>query len=197
VVSMGSYKGLKSVRKIVEDCMNNIHPIYNIKTLMIKRELAKDPALSNENWDRFLPKFKKKSAPKKKKADRKEKRDYTPFPPAPTPSKVDIQLESGEYFLSENQQKAKKAEQKERLQQEAVEKKWNERQKAFQPPKEKKNAVVGQPEPSIDISSTVEGIKKNVQNLKKRKSHSSGSSSAVNSSDFILSEPTTKKNKNK
>lgn len=50
--AMGPYKGLKTVRKVVEDCINNVHPIYHIKTLMIKRELAKNPEMANENWDR-------------------------------------------------------------------------------------------------------------------------------------------------
>ena len=31
VACMGPYKGLKQARAIIVDCMNNIHPVYNIK----------------------------------------------------------------------------------------------------------------------------------------------------------------------
>ncbi|KAL9269103.1 KRR1 small subunit processome component-like protein, partial [Drosera capensis] len=72
---MGSFKGLKQVRRIVEDCIENkMHPVYHIKILMLKRELAKHPDLVNENWDRFLPKFKKKNV-KQKKVQGKEKKE--------------------------------------------------------------------------------------------------------------------------
>lgn len=83
---------LLQVRRIVEDCIHNIHPIYHIKTLMIKRELAKDPAMADENWDRFLPKFKKKNVKRKKPAVIRKKQDYTPFPPPQQPSKIDLQV---------------------------------------------------------------------------------------------------------
>ncbi|KNZ57853.1 KRR1 small subunit processome component [Puccinia sorghi] len=133
VSAMGPYKGLKIVRRIVVDCMKNIHPIYHIKELMIKRELAKNPKLAGENWDRFLPNFSKRKRAKQAKAtseqqpaatgveqtsrdtsqaaafraeqakqksaqEQKKKKKYTPFPPPQMPRKIDLELESGEYF---------------------------------------------------------------------------------------------------
>ena len=96
--------------------MKNIHPVYHIKTLMIKRELAKDPLLANEDWSRFLPSFKKKNTSKRRKPLKvSTKKSYTPFPPAPVPSKVDLQLDSGEYFLNQQQREAKKKEEKKAL----------------------------------------------------------------------------------
>ena len=117
---------------------------------MIKRELAKDPKLANESWDRFLPKFRRKHLKTSEKTSRKnerleaknversaaglepiktakpQKKPYTPFPPAQLPRKVrvccrqmkqtgvyerwrvtqvDLQLESGEYFLKPTERK--------------------------------------------------------------------------------------------
>merc|ERR1712058_193449 len=84
VSCLGPYQGLKQVRKIVVDTMNNV------KALMIKRELMKDPKLKNENWERFLPKFEHKNLSKRKQPFKKtEKKAYTPFPPAPVMSKID------------------------------------------------------------------------------------------------------------
>jgi len=103
---MGHFKQLKIIRRIIIDCMNNIHPIYHIKELMIKKELAKRPELANESWDRFLPKFTKRNV-KRKKTVVKEEKEYNPFPPEQMPRKVDLQLESGDYFMQEKKKKKK------------------------------------------------------------------------------------------
>lgn len=80
VSAMGHFKELKTVRKVILETMRNTHPIYNIKELMIKRELKKQPDLADEDWARFLPKFKKRNV-KRRKVVVKKKKEYTPFPP--------------------------------------------------------------------------------------------------------------------
>jgi ribosomal RNA assembly protein len=108
-----SFPGLKQARRVVLDCMNNTsHPVYHLKRLMIQRELAKDPQLAKEDWSRFLPQFqKKKNVPRKKPHQVNNKpKAYTPFPPPQQPSKIDLQLESGEYFAKDNNRRAKQLE---------------------------------------------------------------------------------------
>jgi ribosomal RNA assembly protein len=110
VCVMGNFKQLKIVRRIIIDCMNNVHPVYHIKELMIKKELMKRPELANENWDRFLPQFKKRNIKKKKKkVDKsKDEEEYNPFPPEQKPRKIDLQLETGEYFAKQEEEGNKK-----------------------------------------------------------------------------------------
>merc|ERR1711918_139017 len=99
--------------------------------------MGKDSKLKNENWERFLPKFEHKNLSKRKQPLKKrEKKAYTPFPPAPVMSKVDKELESGEYFLKEKERKAKKAAEKREQQGAAEEKQKTKREKSFKPPVE-------------------------------------------------------------
>ncbi|XP_006633658.2 KRR1 small subunit processome component homolog [Lepisosteus oculatus] len=163
VSALGPYNGLKEVRKVVLDTMKNIHPIYNIKTLMIKRELAKDPELRTQSWERFLPHFKHKNLSKRKQPKKKTvKKEYTPFPPAPPESQVDKELASGEFFLRQSQKKRKKMEEVKVKQAEALSKKQEERKKAFIPPKEKPVVKVKKApkETKIDVEAIKEKVKK-------------------------------------
>ena len=123
VAVMGPQRGLLQVRKIVEDCMNNIHPVYGLKQLAIKRELGKREDLKNEDWSRFIPVYKKSNQTKEKqkaiKKNKKEKvREYLEkqkgkeksiFPPAPPKRKEDLLMESGEAFVGAKTYRGKRA----------------------------------------------------------------------------------------
>lgn len=112
VATMGPAKGTQMVRKIVEDCMNNIHPIYGLKRLLLQRELSKRDDMKNEDWSRFLPVY-KKSLPNKEKRQKLRKalkerakkqqlsatKKKSIFPPAPPKRLEDLAMESGKAFL--------------------------------------------------------------------------------------------------
>lgn len=170
VSAMGSFKGLKQVRRIVEDCIQNkLHPIFHIKNLMVKRELEKIPDLAHESWDRFLPKFKKKNV-QQKKVKSKEKKPYTPFPPPQQPSKVDLQLESGEYFLSDKRKSAKKWQEKQEQQSEKTAENKRKREASFLPPEETAKVDTNKSDAgNNDMTAVVKSLKKKAKELGTRK----------------------------
>ena len=106
VAVMGPFKGVQSARGVILDCMRNVHPVYNIKELMIKKELANNPELASEDWNRFLPKFKARNV--KRKTHSIQKKEYTPFPPEQQERDEDAQLQSGEYFIKKSSEPKKK-----------------------------------------------------------------------------------------
>jgi ribosomal RNA assembly protein len=173
VSAVGPYKGLQHVRKIVEDTMKNIHPIYNIKAMMIKRELMKDEKLKDENWERFLPKFENKNTnkkAKKPKIEKKKKKEYTPFPPAQPESKIDKMLASGEYFLSEQEKKAKLNKERREKQMANKQAQKEKREKDYVPPQE--NTDVAGPSKKlkqIDEKVNVKKLKSKIKKANKAK----------------------------
>ena len=151
VCVMGNFKQLKIVRRIVLDCMKNIHPIYHIKELMIKKELMKKPEMKNENWDRFLPNYQKHNVKKKKKVVVKEKKEYNPFPPEQQKRKIDLLLESGDYFLDKENKKDSNKKIRKKIQiKENEEKEINRKKENFIKRNEEKNIKKGKFKPPIE-----------------------------------------------
>jgi len=98
---------------------------------------VRDPLLKHESWDRFLPNYKKRSLSKRLKPHKvSQKKPYTPFPPAAEPSKVDLQLEAGEYHIGRDAKKRIAQEERMEKQKEKKEEKKREREKDFIAPDE-------------------------------------------------------------
>ena len=165
VAVMGTHKGIKQGRRIVVDCMKNIHPIYHIKELMIRRELEKDPSLATESWDRFLPKFKKRNVKptlKKSKKIGPKKKEYTPFPNPQQPRQIDLQMESGEYFLSKEEREQRKMEKKQAKQQMVTEQKRLDRDAVYVAPRETVQPLAGNKRKSSEDERTVDDLKQSI-----------------------------------
>ncbi len=133
---------------------------------MIKRELQKNPELATESWDRFLPQFKKRNV-KKKKVVKKEEKEYEPFPPAQLPRKIDLQLESGEYFAQEVKKKKKKKNDEEEVITKAEEREMKKQEKRNRLIAPEERPVEGQEQ---NNEPTVEELKNKFLNKKRHKS---------------------------
>ncbi|EGG18774.1 hypothetical protein DFA_02513 [Cavenderia fasciculata] len=183
VASIGPWDGLEKVRKIVEDCMKNIHPIYNIKELMIRRELFKNDALKSEDWSRFIPKFKKRNVQSKAPAPKKKKnRDAPSASTIFTPRKEDLEMESGEYFMSKESKDKKKKVEREKKQEEATIRRQQAQAKHYIAPAEKEFVQNAAAAAAASAKSTTDTLKNIQSNINKNKRKDIDSSSA---NDFI------------
>ena len=213
--------GLKQVRRVVEDCLYNVqHPIYHLKRYMIEKELRKDATLQNEDWNRFLPQFTKKNVPRKKAkassgggGEQPKKKTYTPFPPPQTPSKIDLQLDSGEYFIPKEVtrqqklgEKVKAAKTKSQLKRQLHDIESTTNTGNSTASKKQKASGEASLTPSNngihgETAALTERIKQKFESSKPAKSindngRSNGGVSNHNASDFVLSTTTTKVTKN-
>lgn len=95
VCIIGSYKGLNDAKNIAIACFDrNIHPIFEVKKLIIKRKLEKDKV--EGDWERFLPKIKKTHS-----KDKIKWREGGMLPADVRPRKEDTQRETGEYYADQ------------------------------------------------------------------------------------------------
>ncbi|KAF9764382.1 KRR1 small subunit processome component like protein [Nosema granulosis] len=92
VAVVGSYEGLTTAKHVITGCMNNIHPVFEIKKMIIKKKLSEDPTKKDEDWSKYLPEMKKTH---QKKTKRKEKATE------PKDKKKKSKIETGECFVED------------------------------------------------------------------------------------------------
>uniref|UniRef100_M4EIP1 KRR1 small subunit processome component n=1 Tax=Brassica campestris TaxID=3711 RepID=M4EIP1_BRACM len=194
VAAMGSFKGLKQVRRVVEECLRNeIHPVYQIKNLMMRKELAKDPALATESWasnssiyfkfdssgrmfSKSSPKARRRSHIQHYLLNRRLARQENLL-------LVDKQLESGEYFMNDQKKADKKWQEKQEKQSEKSAEKKRKRDASFLPPEEptQNNNLNKSEESKKDITELTQSLKSKTKELKKQKK----TQEKVNAEEYI------------
>lgn len=145
---------------------------------MLKRELARNPAMRSENWERFLPKFKKRNVKRRKPKKVTKKAEENVFPPPQQPRKVDVELETGEYFLKQTERRQARLEKRLEREAEAATQRRIERERAFEPPKETErpraselNAdVAGSSNSKVNLRNEVATLKRKLKGFKSKSS---------------------------
>merc|ERR1711912_230451 len=128
----------------------------------------------NEDWSRFLPNLRTDRSNRDKKSEKTTKikpKSTTPFPPENhfTESKVDKELETGEYFLKEDIKKKRKLDDKKKVNQEKSDAKRAKRvEKESKAPKEKKSVTESKEESTDKVD--VKKLKAKLKDKKKKKS---------------------------
>ncbi|KAL0874712.1 hypothetical protein Bca101_024417 [Brassica carinata] len=186
VAAMGSFKGLKQVRRVVD--------------LMITKQLAKDPALATENWNRFRPTFSRIFSKRSPKARRRSHIHHSlPLRRLARQENlllVDKQLESGEYFMSEQKKSDKKWQEKQEKQTEKSMEKKRKRDDSFLPPEEptkNSNNSNKSEEGKKDLTELTQSLKSKTKALKKQKK----TQEKVNAEEYIAVPDKTSKKSSK
>lgn len=88
---IGNYKGLNEAKSILIACFENIHPVFEIKKLIIRHKLEKEG--KEGDWEHYMPEIKKTHSKKREKG-----REAGNIPEDIKPRKEDIARETGEYY---------------------------------------------------------------------------------------------------
>lgn len=88
---VGDYRGVNEAKNVVIRCFENVHPAFELRSLIIKKKLARDGV--EGDWDRFLPKIKKTHSDRKVSA-----RSSGGMPEEIRDRKEDVEMQTGEFY---------------------------------------------------------------------------------------------------